>query len=523
MAGLGPQTPFQQPQLLGIARTLVPQGYARDTLHIMLAALESPGALGPASDALAVLGVGQRNQLQAVLRAEIELKKEPLGIGLGDRPTDRLRQCEEIWQSQALQQPLVGVTSALVLGTIIGYDSVVQGILRACGIEPVMLYQSLQPKFAVPESPMGTQLLPQNSGQASPPFGNSGPWVMPPTLEQRASEKAQELIRLVEPTPAREFRSRHPVATGNLLSVLSKAATSSEIPIAVGRRGSPLGELEHVLADCIASGNFTGPHEPLNRYKAVYRLDARVLPGLAKNPMELAPDKVFEQAKLLMQQRQAILVVDHVEAWRGMGVPEALRWHLGNRGDALICGFYEATDEQDIFAEATLGLPNAALVRINAYTADETRDYLNKTYAMAHWAPSGYIFAPEAFDSIYKLEPGCWINLKRMTLPYLVVALGDQTIQTAIHGDEAIRQTARESLEGMRVVRDETARAPESVKNTYEQILRHVQDDLNNLLRNPTPKASGTYKMLTRAHVVAQLFAPNDSEFHLPGFRPSMG
>jgi hypothetical protein len=107
-----------------------------------------------------------------------------------------------------------------------------------------------------------------------------------------------------------------------------------------------------------------------------------------------------------------------------------------------------------------------------------------------------------------------------MSLPYLVVALGDQTIQTAVRGDDAIRQTARESLDGMKVARDELARAAEDVKSAYERLLQQVQDDLNTLSRNPTPRVNGPYKILTRGHVVAQLFCPNDSEFHLPGFRP---
>jgi hypothetical protein len=316
--------------------------------------------------------------------------------------------------------------------------------------------------------------------------------------------------------------SRHkprPLGLG-YLTTLCIAATSQEVPIAVGRRGSPLGKLDQVLADRIASERFTGTQESLNRYKAVYRLDARSLLGLANNPTELAPDKVFEQAKQLVQQRDAILVIDHVEAWRGTGAPEALRWHLGNRGGALVCGLYTATNEPDVFAEATLGLPNATLVRINAYNSDETRDFL-KTYAMAHWMPNGFSFAQDAFDSIYKLEPGCWISLKRITLPYLVVALSDQTIQTAIRGDDAIRQTAREALEGLKVVRDEMSRATEDVKSVYEPLLRQVQADLDNLLRNPTPRANGPIpKMLTCGHVVAQLFCPNESEFHLPGFGP---
>jgi hypothetical protein len=206
MASLGQQTPFQQLQLLNIARTLVPSGCARDTVHILLAALENPGTTGPAGELIGGLDAVRRGQLQTALKVAIDLNREQLAYGESDRPTERLRQCEEQWQRQVLQQPGVGLTSALVLSIIVGNDPVVQSILRTCGIEPNGWYQALQQRSAIPELPYPVQTSPL------PPAGQ---WTL-----QRATDKALELAKPIEPSPSREFRLRHPVATEHLLNSL---------------------------------------------------------------------------------------------------------------------------------------------------------------------------------------------------------------------------------------------------------------------------------------------------------------
>src|SRR5262249_31447257 len=150
-----------------------------------------------------------------------------------------------------------------------------------------------------------------------------------------------------------------------------------------------------------------------------------------------------------VQQQSAILLIDHVEAWRGAGVAETLRAQLANRGTALLCGVYHATDEADVFTEAALGLANAKLLRINAYSAEETREFVQRFY-VDYWASRGFVFASDAFESLYQLEQGCWINLQRMALPYLVVNLAEDTIQMAMKGEDTIKQTIQEAANAMK-------------------------------------------------------------------------
>src|SRR5262249_55316358 len=149
------------------------------------------------------------------------------------------------------------------------------------------------------------------------------------------------------------------------------------------------------------------------------------------------------------------------------------------------------------------------------------RDFVQRFY-VDYWASSGFVFASDAFDSLYQLEQGCWINLQRMALPYLVVNLAEDTIQMAMKGEDTIKQTIQEAATAMKQLQQtEWPTASESVRSVYQRPLQQVQEDLSSVARNHTPKVHNQYrKLLTRGHLMAQLFCPNESEFHLPGNRP---
>jgi hypothetical protein len=390
---------------------------------------------------------------------------------------------------------------------------------------------------------------------AMPPagaWGTSWPWDVEAV---RAQQKARELIKTIQPSRLRVYRNMHPVAMTHFLSELGQSARSQEMPILVGRNGSPLDVVGQVLADRMGFGEaFLGQQDPLNNYGAVLYLDLVAVLGLASVPNEAAPHRVVEAAKaqaLQQPDRPGILMLDHVEALRtsvargpasgslaaggqpapggpapasvGQAAADAMRAQLAARGQALVFGVYHASDEAVTADDASIGLSNAKVVRINTYNADETRDFIRDSYR-DYWGTQGYAFANDAFDALFTLEPGCWISLRRTGLPYLVVKIAEDTMQTAMKGNDAIRQTAREAVNAIgAVLTNELPRAgqmPQETRDAYERTFRLALGEVQGLLSAPTPAKQGDRQVLKRAHVLAQLFCPNESEFHVPGFTP---
>jgi hypothetical protein len=147
---------------------------------------------------------------------------------------------------------------------------------------------------------------------------------------------------------------------------------------------------------------------------------------------------------------------------------------------------------------------------------------LVRNYYLPHWVDRYSIdFTEDAFDHIIALEPGAWINARRKTLPYLVVGLARDALQTVLGGEALIRDTAVMALDALEKLREEWATTEPRIRQQFEPVLDEAHDEITALIERPMPATDGQgNRVLTRAHVTAQLICPNDSEFHYPGHAP---
>lgn len=490
-----------------------------DTLHIVLAALSPGEADIPISKVLAAL-VDDEKRIMWIGGIHTMIRINHTPPTSVDTMTNRLQACAQAWQQEAKDRK-VYLTDAVILWTIIAKDPISRELMEANEINLDIIMSGLENKF-------------EPRSQVQPPPGQIAE-SLPTKEDEEARKEAVELTTKVQPEPEHCHRDMHSVQMANFLNVLGNSAVSDkhEIVVLVGPHGSPIHDLDKVLAYRLASDeHFIGQREPLNKYSAVHQLDLEAISTKAhiqhKPPpaciLEPTPSRVLEMAKRQALGNKAILMLTHIELFRRHGlIEDDLRTALANRGETLIFGVYIFDENNPPGQNLALGLPNIRQVPVRRFDAAETREFIQK-YHSARWAALGYQFTSDAFDSIMELEPGAWIEERRKGLPHLAVGLGNDSIMTAEEGDESIINTAQRALKALEKLFSEERSHPSVTDHTriqFEKTLQQAEEDITDLIANPSPEVSDAGKrILTRRHIVAQLICPNESEFHYPPLEP---
>jgi len=496
-----------EPSVLARARTLVRASQVFDTLHIMLAALTDPVSLGPAGEVLGSLDDRKRDRWVTAIQTAL-LHGAP--VTFNDTTTTRYRQCEEIWRREALSHG--GLTNTLVLATIVANDSEVATLMQLAEIDRSRVVFDLQARLGQPDSAF------QQFGSVI----NTGPLR---TIISGPHGLLGGLVTPVDPTPGLIYKDLSSVASNHFLNELGSAGQTRAVPIVTGYDGSPLPILYQILADSIAFRTpFTGQRAPLTNYTTVYQLDISQLKELAVASGEQTAHQAFETAKQLAQNNGAILMLDHLETVKGTSPFEVrLRTQAGTRGETLMFGVFWAADHTDPTTEAATAFALSPIIRANPYTPEETKDFLRRIF-IPQWDRDGYLFTPDAFDSIIVLESGAWINRHRKRLPYLVIDVATDTMETAHGGESSIKATAQEAANALAILwRTEwpPANMADDERRRLENTLRETDTEVRRLVERPTIVRKDGKVVLTRAHVVAQLVCPNESEYHVPGHAPA--
>lgn len=403
------------------------------------------------------------------------------------------------------------LTDAVVLWAILVDDNVVSHLFDALHIDRAAVIRQLEGLFR------------SVSPEPELEEGRLDPRVAPESLdeeEQEAFQEAVELTYVVRPSPGLWHKGMHALLMSNVLNVLG-SMIQPEIAVLGGHNGTPLDTVPQVLADRLASGEpFTGQRARLSRHRAVHRLDLESVCGLADIPDEPEPHEVLEQKLAQSVEDRAVLVLDHMEVLGQDGDTErSLLGRLASPGAALVLGLYEMADRAEVGMEAALKLHNMRQIAAHAYSPAQTKALLFDFY-VPQWEEQGYVFLPDAFDSVIALEQGAWIESRRKALPYLIVGLAHDIIETVKDGAPLIKETAQAALDALDGLQQEWATTDERMRDQYHDTLDAARSSIAELLANPQVRFDHGKVVITRAHLAAQLICPNESEFHYPGHVP---
>ncbi|HEV2236574.1 MAG TPA: hypothetical protein VGR57_07920, partial [Ktedonobacterales bacterium] len=328
---------------------------------------------------------------------------------------------------------------------------------------------------------------------------------------------------IVAPSTGCRFATAHAVLMSNVLNVMG-ALNHSQVAVLTGRNGTPLHHVEQVLTDLLAAGTTFSDERPrLQRdFQGVYRLNLAGVINLARLPNKPKPFEVLQSTLKLATQERAILVINNLELLRAhTEVEEQLLAVLSSPEEALVLGIYEQAEYGDHGPSETLQLTNSVHITAHAASSQQTKALIQEYYLPSWTEKHKTTFADDAFEHVIALEPGAWINSQRKTLPYLVVGLASDTIQTVMGGESLVRDTATMALDALEKLHEEAATTELRTRDRFEPVLEAAHDEIAHLLQLPMPETNASGQLvLRRAHVTAQLVCPNDSEFHYPGHAP---
>ncbi len=507
----GPLEPSAS-RLLERARAQAGYSQTLDIIHIMLAALstEESGddAIETTPACLLMRQVTRPEQLRPLLAVELSLHADATSPLDGVSPA--LRRCMGVWREMVTTRDM-RPTDALILWAVLSDDNTVSRLLSALNVDlPLALRQleSLLQSDAPPdleEDRMGRRIAPTELDEE----------------EKEEYEEASEQTHIVKPSHEAHAAGKHAVLMNNVLNVLG-SLRPPDIAVLVGRNGTPLDTVKHVLAERLAGNEaFTGQRERLSRFRAVHRLNVASVLGLAAIPDEPEPQGVLEMAMAQAVEDQAVLVLENLEALGQEGEAEAaMLGQLALPGDALILGIYELADRGEIGVEQALKLKSIRQITSHDYSPERTKELIFEYY-VPEWEADGYMFTPDAFDLVIALEPGAWIESRRKTLPYLAIGLGNDAIQSVRDGAPLIKEMAQMALDALAALKQEAATTDERIRDQFTDTLELARQDIETLRADPQPRLDHGRYVITRPHLVTQLICPNDSEFHFPGHVPA--
>lgn len=498
-------------ELMNRARGFLQPSQALDVTHVFIAAL--PGgddsSSPPTQISSTILSViPQPEIVRALLSVEIKLHSVPATTP--GAITDALRRAATIWLQHSAERK-ARVTDTVVIWGILSDDNAVTHLLRELKLDRAALLDALSRNFQFLVPDADVRDVRQSAHRVAPPSVSAE--LVPSYL------LAAELVRLVQPSLDHHLADMHAVLMSNILNVLG-SCTRPEIAVLTGHNGTPLYSIPQALADRFASDEiFTDQRLRLARYKAVHILNLETVYQLGNVPDEPEPENVLEMAMLQAVEDRAVLVLERMEILFEEGeYQEHMLGQLADPGDALVLGILELAELGGTISVSSFGLHSARMIASRQYSASQTLDLLNHFY-MPDWATHGFVFADDAFQAVIALEPGAWIELRRKTLPYLVVGLARDTMQSIKGGPSLVRDTAQMALDALDELRQEWATTEETLRDLFWPVLERARTDIQGLLDRPIQMQEDKY-LITGAHITAQLICPNDSEFHFPGHVP---
>ncbi len=491
------------------ARSQVPSHQAFSTAHVLIAALQdAPTRRDSVKPLLRHLSERQRDQCVAALRVELALHGAPATTP-GEMTPD-LAEAFTAWDRDAVKR-LLFVSPSFILWHILMHDAALRTMFETLGIDVEAVTHSLEHDF----DPRYSETV--------EPIAFSGPGTL--------YKEVKEVIQLISPSSKLKqnlsqkplYAGMHAVLMANVLNVLGKLE-HSQIAVLGGPHGTPISVVDQVLADMLDSKEYSVEDRPrlMPRYEYVYRVNMPALQNFALIPDKHDPYAIFKMAMEEAKSNRAIVVLQGLETLAAhTDAARRLIGALGSPGDALILGLYETGIHGDTDPAQALELQNAVEIAARPYSTQQTLALMREYYLPMWEDRYNYVFAENAFTGIIALEPGSWINLRRKTLPYLVVGLALDTIQTARGGRSLIRDTAQMALDALNELEEEWATTDRKTREKYKDVLDHARVDIGGILNDPQPKRDpqGRY-VLTGANMLAQLICPNDSEFHYPGHGP---
>jgi hypothetical protein len=501
-------------KLLAHARAQVERDHKCEAAHVLLAALQPDTQEIPASKILekhiwgsnrdhlikflqvcsdcsdaTVISQSRRMKDKRVIEDKVVIEDE-----------ESLKAYRSHWESLAAEKQLV-VTDTLIIWVILG-DLTLKSLLEASKIKSDSLRKDLEEKLEYDTSSSTNH-----------------------THSSEASAKALQIIEKGTIKPEGDTsividRRMHTNYIDNFLTVLGMSANSlkNEIAVVFGRNGSPIDQFEKLLVRRLQfSDRMIGQRGPLQSYKQVWRIDIgqlRLHGTLAPEILQIIKEKAIKE--------KAVIVLTNLDKLRRRNrdpLDEKLRMLVADRGKGIICALHVYYNNPPSPLELSLGgVLNIKRVRVEADNKETTKGFL-KQYYYPLWDSMGYTFDDNAFDTILDLEPGAWIDEERMTLPYLAVRLGNDTITTVLDGHEGA--TAVLALgELLKLLKEEQPNVEPDIQTEFEDALEISMKDLQALITNPSLKIVNGKRKLTQAHVTAQLICHNGSEFHLPGYAP---
>jgi hypothetical protein len=482
---LPPMDPTAQ-RLVARARGIVPQGQALDTSHIFLEAL----LLGSGSPLAGEFEESVRERMNGALFSRIH-NFEPMQTPDGFTP--RLRTIFATAE-QVARANNVPLTDTVLLSAILENDPVVEEVLLYTrAIDKQILVSKLRALIDMSR--------PDTSNDATLDLSRHS-WIE-------------------QPNRAHSMKGCHTLLVAQTLNILA-TLDITEIAVVSGHNGSPIDQIIQTLTDLIASGSKVtgGPTRPFT-YHHVRYVNVNSLRHIRTHAGRPSAYELLENAMHLSIREQSLLVLDSLETLEpGKENDDALIELLSAPGKALILGVY-TRDENEAIDMEKVGLANTRHIDARPYNREQTLELL-RSYFIPIWEQElNYTFEANAFDSIIALEPGAWIDSCRKVLPYLAVSLGKDAIDIADRN--IIRPTAEAALVALdQLYEREWSTAMPPVRHQFEALLNDVRADIEHLITNPQPRLNDRKQsVLTRAHVVAQLICSNNSEFHLPGYKPA--
>jgi hypothetical protein len=539
-------------QLYDLAYELANQrrDQAVDGLHVMLAVLQHPHLAGRAGEALAELEPRQKMLWTIFIQYELDVHRPEAASA--DFKSSRLLSYERVWTNATSQWSQV--TSAQIVETLLRNDQALVQMMRYCGIEPSAVLRALADHAALGEEvgtggPVPGSLMPGSyAAPIVPPRVSldslpSVPAVMPPVMpsvtgprfpivEAPPLESArilnggrsllQRFARPVAASPTSLYAHLHPPISTRLVDQLSEGQRGHSITVFAGKCGSPAQTVAQVMADRLAYVDRSNPLGAIRGLAGVVVVFAgelldetqREVPteqeiqGLFQDARDRRLILVMEDAELLAKDVGEISVREHIlrELGRPSEVPVFAVYHLGE-------------DERYEPGRVSLGLRTAEPIHLQPDAEERTRTLL-KTAFRPYWQQLGYTFADpdRAFDLLFKLAPGIWATRhtagkrwdEQKVLPYAVIDVAIETIEMLTKNQDVlyVAQTALGTLEPMR------AREREIEKPDIREALKKSDEDIRKLASRTKPEFRMQMPMeITRAHLMAQLFYPNGTQF----------
>jgi hypothetical protein len=492
------------------ARAMSPPDQAFSPRHIMLAALSAISEERWANNPLhTLIDVTRRDQCAVALRTALALQGE--APTTPDKFSTDLVPAFKTWEQVALNRN-VRVTTAFILWHLLVNDPVVNLVFVTAATDTEFIARSLEHHFDPLFTTTITKIPLENvTAPLYKELADFTEWLRPSNVVE--SNATRQML----------YDGMHPIIMANILNVLG-TLEQSKIAIVRGAHGTPVRDIDKVLADVLAAKAYDVQDRPRlqRRYQLVYRINLGGLRNWGLNPANPPPHLILQLAMDIAVKNQAILVVNELETLKHRTeIDFALLSVLADPKECLVLGSFETNPPYEEDPIQMLDLTNAELIAAHAYSPAKTLNLLQKYYLPQWQLRYGYDFAPDAFETVIALEPGAWINLRRKTLPYLVVGLALDTIQTARGGTLLMLDTIQMALDALDKLNDEWGTSERRHREQFKPVLDAARADIQALQGHPQPERNqqGNF-VLTRGHVAAQLICPNDSEFHYPNHAP---